>query len=64
MTLENVLESKINVIDGIVGFRTKDLMNYTIIQSKVGLRDTDTKRVWDSVYCERPELVFVSGFRN
>ena len=46
---ECVLENKDKVIDGIVGFRTKDLMNYTTIQSKVGLRNTDTKRVWDGI---------------
>lgn len=44
-----VLENKDKIIDGIVGFRTKDLMNYTTIQSKVGLRNTDTKRVWDGI---------------
>ena len=33
---ECVLENKNNVIDGIVGFRTKDLMIYTTIQSKAG----------------------------
>jgi hypothetical protein len=41
MTLNNdrecVLENKDKIVDGIVGFRTKDLMNYTTIQSKVGL---------------------------
>ena len=41
---ECVLENKDKVIDGIVG-----LMNYTTIQSKVGLRNTDTKRVWDGI---------------
>jgi hypothetical protein len=46
---ECVLENKDKIIDGIVGFRTKDLMNYTTIQSKVGLRNTDTKRVWDGI---------------
>jgi hypothetical protein len=46
---ECVLENKDKVIDGIVGFRTKDLMNYTTIQSKVGLRNTDTKRIWDGI---------------
>ena len=40
---ECVLENKDKIVDGIVGFRTKDLMNYTIIQSKVGLRNTVTK---------------------
>ena len=44
-----VLENKDKIVDGIVGFRTKDLMNYTTIQSKVGLRNTDTKRVWDGI---------------
>ena len=44
-----VLENKDKIIDGIVGFRTKDLMNYTTIQSKVGLRNEDTKRVWDGI---------------
>ncbi len=34
---------------GIVGFRTKDLINYTTIQSKVALRNKDTKRVWDGI---------------
>ncbi len=24
-------------------------MNYTTIQSKVGLRNTDTKRIWDGI---------------
>ena len=33
-----VLGNKDKIIDGIVGFRTKDLMNYTTIQSKEGLR--------------------------
>ena len=46
---ECVLENKDKIIDGIVGFRTKDLMNYTTIQSKVGLRNTDTKRIWDGI---------------
>ncbi len=46
---ECVLKNKDKVIDGIVGFRTKYLMNYTIIQSKVGLRNTDTKRVWEGI---------------
>jgi len=46
---ECVLENKDKIIDGIVAFRTKDLMNYTTIQSKVGLRNTDTKRVWDGI---------------
>ena len=46
---ECVLENKDKVIDGIVGFRTKDLMNYTTIQSKEGLRNTDTKRIWDGI---------------
>jgi hypothetical protein len=46
---ECVLENKDKVIDGIVGFRTKDLMNYTTIQSKVGLRNQDTKRIWDGI---------------
>ena len=31
---ECVLESKDKAIEGIVGFRTKDLMSYTTIQSK------------------------------
>ncbi len=44
-----VLENKDKTINGIVGFRTKDLMNYTTIQSKVALRNKDTKRVWDSI---------------
>jgi hypothetical protein len=44
---ERVLENKDKVIDGIVGFRTKDLMNYTTIQSKVGLGNT--KRIWDGI---------------
>ena len=44
-----VLGNKDKIIDGIVGFRTKDLMNYTTIQSKVGLRNTDSKRVWDVI---------------
>jgi hypothetical protein len=44
-----VLEYKDIIVDGIVGFRTKDLMNYTTIQSKVGLRNTDTKRIWDVI---------------
>ncbi len=44
---ECVLENKDKVIDGIVGFRTKDLMHYTTIQSKEVLRNTDTKRIWD-----------------
>ena len=43
------LENKDKIIDGIVGFRTKDLMNYTTIQSRVGLRNTDTKRIWDRI---------------
>ena len=46
---ECVLENKDKVIDVIVGFRTKDLMNYTTIQSKVGLRNTDTKRIWNGI---------------
>ncbi len=46
---ECVLENKDKVIDGIVEFRTKDLMNYTTIQSKVGLRNTGTKRVWNGI---------------
>jgi hypothetical protein len=46
---ECVLQNKDKIIDGIVGFRTKDLMNYTTIQSKVGLRNTDTKRIWDGI---------------
>ena len=46
---ECVLENKVKIVDGIVGFRTKDLMNYTTIQSKVGLRNQDTKRVWDGI---------------
>ena len=44
-----VLENKDKTINGIVGFRTKDLMNYTTIQSKVALRNKDTKRVWDGI---------------
>jgi hypothetical protein len=46
---EYVLENKVKVVDSIVGFRTKDSMNYTTIQSKVGLRNTYTKRVWDGI---------------
>ena len=44
-----VLENKDKIIDGIIGFRTKDLMNYTTIQSKVGLRNEDTKRIWEGI---------------
>jgi hypothetical protein len=40
---ECVLENKNKVIDGIVGYKKKK-MNYTTIQSKVGLRNTDTKK--------------------
>ncbi len=32
---ECVLENEDKVTDGTVGFRTKELMNFTIIQSKV-----------------------------
>ncbi len=46
---EWVLENKDKVIDGIVGFGSKVLMNYTTIQSKVGLRNTDTKRIRDGI---------------
>ncbi len=46
---ECVLENKHKVIDGIVGFRSKNLMNYTTIESKVGLRNTDTKKNWDGI---------------
>ena len=42
---DGVLENKDKTIDGDAGFRTKDLMNYTTIQSKVALRNKDTKRV-------------------
>ena len=45
--LKCVVENKDKIIDGIVGFRTKDLMNYTTIQSKVALRNKDTKRIWN-----------------
>ncbi len=44
-----VLENKDKTINGIVGFRTKDLMNYTTIQSKVALKNKDTKRAWDGI---------------
>ena len=40
---ECVLQNKDKIIDGSVVFRTIDLVNYTTIQSKVGLRNTDTK---------------------
>ncbi len=46
---ECVLENKDRIVDGIIGFRTKDSMNYTKIQRKVGLSDTDTKRIWDGI---------------
>ena len=46
---ECVLENKDKIIDGIVVFRTIDLVNYTTIQRKVGLRNTDTKWVWDGI---------------
>ncbi len=47
------IKNKDNIVDDIVGFRTKDLvnlaLNYTTIQSKVGLRNQDTKQVWDGI---------------
>ncbi len=44
-----VLENKEKTINRIVGFRTKDLMNYTTIQSKLALKNKDTKRLWDGI---------------
>jgi hypothetical protein len=44
-----ILKNKDKTINGIVGFRTKVLMNYTTIQSKVALRNKDTKQVWDGI---------------
>lgn len=41
-----VLENMDKVVDGIVGFRTKNLTNYTMEQSKVGLSNRDDKRIW------------------
>ena len=36
-------------IEGIVGFRTKSLTNYTTIMSKKALSNHDDKRVWDGI---------------
>ena len=44
-----VLENMDKVVDGIVGFRTKNLTNYTMEQSKVGLRNKDDKRIWEGI---------------
>ncbi len=58
---ECVLENKDKIIDGIVGFRTKDLMNYATIQSKVGLRNTDTKRVWDGINSKTLPIIVIKS---
>lgn len=44
-----VLENKEKIVEGIIGFRTKDLCNYTIEQSKKALSNHDDKRIWDGI---------------
>ena len=44
-----VLENKEKVVEGIVGFRTKSLTNYTTVMSKKALSNTDDKRIWDGI---------------
>ena len=44
-----VLENKDKTVDGIVGFRTKSLTNYTTVMSKKALSNKDDKRIWDGI---------------
>jgi len=44
-----VLENKEKIVEGIVGFRTKSLTNYTTVMSKKALSNHDDKRVWDGI---------------
>ena len=46
---ECVLENKDYIAKDIVSFRTKELSNYTIKQSKLALSNTDDKRVWQGL---------------
>ncbi len=49
-----------------VGFREKDLMNYTTIQSKIELRNTDTKRVLTELVFTFTDITYYinPGFRE
>ena len=44
-----VLENKDHIAEGITSFRTKELANFTIKQSKLALSNTDDKRVWNGL---------------
>lgn len=44
-----VLEDEVKRISGIIGFRTKDLTNYTMVSTKIGLKNADDKRKWEGI---------------
>ena len=44
-----VLENKDHIAEDITTFRTKELSNFTIKQSKLALSNTDDKRVWNGL---------------
>ena len=43
------MENKDHIAEGITSFRTKELANFTIKQSKLALSNTDDKRVWNGL---------------
>lgn len=44
-----VLENQVKIADNIISFRTKDLSNYTLKNSKIALKNKDDKRVWSGI---------------
>jgi hypothetical protein len=59
-----VLDNKDKIVNGIVGFRTKDSMKYTTIKSKVGLRNQDTKRIWDGLIARHTDIILFLSHIN